>query len=95
MQFKILVVCFLLAITACAPAPSAATVPSAPLNAASAPAPQAPTQVGLPNNAASVPAIAPEKCATQNAAPLDQFRSDPPSKLVSNKPRLVEFFAFW
>ncbi len=35
-------------------------------------------------------------CATTNAAPPNEFRSDDPSKLTaSNKPKLVEFFAYW
>lgn len=95
MKFNIVLPALLIAITACANAPSAANVPSALPNAASAPAPQALTQSGSLADAPSVPPIASASCATKNAAPLNEFRSDPPSKLASNKPRLVEFFAYW
>lgn len=95
MRFKILIAFILTGITACANAPIAAPAPSVPPNAPSAPAPQVPTQSALPNDAASDVAIA-SACGTSDSAPLNEFRSDPPSKLANaTKSKLVEFFAFW
>jgi hypothetical protein len=45
--------------------------------------------------ASSAPASA-ASCTTTNAAPPDKFRADDPAKLdANNKPKLVEFFAYW
>jgi hypothetical protein len=70
----------LLVLVACAP-PATPTLPPTK-------APVAPPSVTITSNVTACPAPYP--------IPGDEFRSDDPKKLdASNRPKLVEFFAYW
>ena len=77
----------LVALAACAtPATPTATPTSASIK---------PTVASV--SSASSMASGTVSCTTTDAAPLDKFRADEPTKFAAKtgKPKLVEFFAYW
>lgn len=96
MRFQIVLAVFLLVMAVACAAPAAPIQSNvqptvAPTASPATSAPASPTTQAAASNQPGAVA-----CAATYKVPGNEFRSDDPAKLdAGNKPKLIEFFAFW